>query len=170
MQRCHFFLKQSNFSISFKNDRILNPEFRKIAELNVKTSPSDTHINLNKACDRNARVKTRIENILNVDKIRKSANEEVGFFVDNSKINIVTVCRLTYSDKGLDRVLSAIAKLKQENILSNNFVWHIVGNGADKVLMEKFIAEHELEPYINLIGKKLNPFPFEKNMDIIYRP
>ena len=111
-----------------------------------------------------------IENILNVDKIRKSANEEVGFFVDNSKINIVTVCRLTYSDKGLDRVLSAIAKLKQENILSNNFVWHIVGNGADKVLMEKFIAEHELEPYINLIGKKLNPFPFEKNMDMFLLP
>lgn len=60
--------KNVDFSVAFKNDRILNPEFRKIAELNAKTSPSDIHINLNKACDRNARVKTRIENILNVNR------------------------------------------------------------------------------------------------------
>lgn len=57
-----------DFSVVSKNDRILNPEFRKIVELNKKESQSETHINLNKACDRNARVKTRIENILNVNR------------------------------------------------------------------------------------------------------
>lgn len=60
--------KNVDFSVALKNDRILNPEFRRIVDLNIKTGQSDTHINLNKACDRNARVKTRIENILNVNR------------------------------------------------------------------------------------------------------
>lgn len=65
--------KNVDFSVAFKNGRMLNPEFRKIAELNVKTLPSDIHINLNRASDRNVRVKTRIENILSVN--RSSWNE-----------------------------------------------------------------------------------------------
>lgn len=60
--------KKIDFSVVYKNGRILNPEFKKIAELNTKKGQSDTHINLNKACDRNARVKTRIENMLNANR------------------------------------------------------------------------------------------------------
>ena len=64
-----------DFSVAYKNGRILNPEFKKIAELNIKKGQSDTHINLNKACDRNARVKTRIENMLNVNRTSWSESD-----------------------------------------------------------------------------------------------
>lgn len=65
--------KRIDFSVAYKNGRILNPEFKKIAELNIKKKQNDTHNNLNRACDRNARVKTRIVNMLNVN--RTSWNE-----------------------------------------------------------------------------------------------
>lgn len=65
--------KKVDFSVAYKNGRILNQEFRKLAELGIKNIQKETHINLNKACDRNARVKTRIENMLNIN--RTSWNE-----------------------------------------------------------------------------------------------
>lgn len=67
--------KSVDFSVAFKNDRLLNPEFRKIAELNAKNGQSNTHINLNKACDRNARIKTRIKNILNLNRTSWSESD-----------------------------------------------------------------------------------------------
>ncbi len=65
--------KNVDFSVAFKNDRILNPEFTRIAEQNTMTEKNKIHINLNKASDRNARVKTRIENMLSIN--RTSWNE-----------------------------------------------------------------------------------------------
>lgn len=41
--------KKVDLSVAYKNDRILNIEFRKIVEKNKKEGQSDTHINLNKA-------------------------------------------------------------------------------------------------------------------------
>ncbi len=111
-----------------------------------------------------------IENIVNIPKIKKMSEQTVDIILDKSKINLVTVCRLTYSDKGLDRVLKAIAKLKQENVLNNNFVWHLVGDGPDKVLMDRYIAENELQQYINFLGRQRNPFAYEKNMDMFLLP
>ena len=64
-----------DLSVAFKNGRMLNPEFRKIAELNKKESVNDTHTNLNKACDSNARVKTRIENLLNINRVSWSGRD-----------------------------------------------------------------------------------------------
>ena len=58
-----------DFSIVFKNGRMLNPEFRKIAEQNQLKAPKDIHRNLNQANERNARVKTRIENMLSANRV-----------------------------------------------------------------------------------------------------
>ncbi len=58
-----------DFSIVFKNGRMLNPEFRKIAEQNQLKAPKDIHRNLNQANERNVRVKTRIENMLSANRV-----------------------------------------------------------------------------------------------------
>ena len=62
-------IQRVDFSVAFKNGRMLNPEFKKVAEMSSADKKSDIHINLNKACDRNARVKTRIENMLSENRI-----------------------------------------------------------------------------------------------------
>ena len=55
-----------DFSYLQKEKRLLNPEFERIVKYGEKqTNNEELHINLNKACDRNHRVKTRIDNILN---------------------------------------------------------------------------------------------------------
>lgn len=61
--------EQVDFSVAFRNGRMLNPEFRKVAELNLEKPSHEISINLNKANDRNMRVKTRIENILNTNRV-----------------------------------------------------------------------------------------------------
>ena len=60
-------IKNVNFSVAISNGRILNPEFEKIVRLgdHIEKEAAKTHKNLNITCDRNARVKTRIENMLN---------------------------------------------------------------------------------------------------------
>lgn len=60
--------KKIDFSIICKNERILNPEFRKIAERNQVKGPKEIHRNLNQANERNARVKVRIENMLSANR------------------------------------------------------------------------------------------------------
>lgn len=111
-----------------------------------------------------------IENVLDIDKIRKSANENIDLTLDKSKINVVTVSRISFFDKGLDRVLYALARLKQENVINNNLIWHIVGDGTDKVRMDEFVNQNELQQCVNFFGTQLNPYAYEKNMDIFLLP
>ena len=111
-----------------------------------------------------------IENILNFNRIKELSNVKTDFKIDKSKINLVTVARISYFDKGLDRVLKSLVKLKDEGILNNNFVWHIIGDGTEKKLMDKFISKNALEPYVNFLGTQLNPFCFEKDMDMFLLP
>lgn len=58
-----------DFSIVFKDGRMLNPEFRRIAEQNQVKAAKEIHRNLNQANERNARVKTRIENMLSANRV-----------------------------------------------------------------------------------------------------
>ena len=45
-----------------------------------------------------------VENILSQNIVRKKADEELSdFFVDSSKTNFISVCRIVFSHKGLDR-------------------------------------------------------------------
>lgn len=67
--------KKVDFSIAFKNGRMLNPEFKKIAELNRERESKDIHRNLNQANERNARVKTRIENMLSANRVSWSERD-----------------------------------------------------------------------------------------------
>ena len=64
-----------DFSIAFKNGRMLNPEFRRIAEQNQVKELKEIHRNLNQATERNARVKTRIENMLSANRVSWSEGD-----------------------------------------------------------------------------------------------
>ena len=70
-------IKGIDFSVAFKNGRKLNPEFMKIVDLgkHIENHTSITHRNLNKGWDSNLRVETRIENMLNENRISWSATD-----------------------------------------------------------------------------------------------
>lgn len=105
-----------------------------------------------------------IENILLANTIKQLSNEKVNFKIDKNYINLITVCRITFAHKGLDRVVNAFIKLKKEKV-QHNLRWYIIGEGSDLEILKSMVLENELTDCIIILGKKTNPFPYEAYMD-----
>ncbi len=110
-----------------------------------------------------------IENILSSKHLQKMAKKEDGCAVNANEINLVTACRIAFSSKGLDRAVDAMARLKQEGLL-NNIHWYIIGDGPNRVELERMIARENLGEYITLLGAQKNPYVHLKNMSLFFLP
>lgn len=110
-----------------------------------------------------------IENILVAKTIAKLSEETIDFSVSKNFINIVTVCRISFASKGLDRGVLAFHLLQKENI-KHNIRWYIIGNGPDYKQLSSMIKELGLEEVIVLLGAKSRPLPYVKIMDVFFLP
>lgn len=110
-----------------------------------------------------------IENILATEYVLDRANEGDGINTDPSKINLVTVCRINFKSKGLDRAVSAMARLKSEGKL-DDVVWYIIGDGCDMEQLKSMILDNGLGEHIRLLGMQTNPYPYFKNMSVFFLP
>lgn len=103
-------------------------------------------------------------NILSTKTINKMADENV--YIDNEKINIVSVGRLNYQ-KGFDMAIEACELLKKDGY---DFTWSILGEGEERSKLEKMIKERNLEKIFILKGIQENPYPYIKQADIYVQP
>lgn len=110
-----------------------------------------------------------IENLLDVYQIRKRAHEAVAFSVPTDKVKLVSVCRIDYSSKGLDRALKALKKLKEADDL-DSLVWYWIGDGPDLENARQYITQNNLTDIVILLGRKENPLPYEAKMDLFFLP
>lgn len=110
-----------------------------------------------------------IENVLATEYVQSRAKEQVDLAVDDSKINLVTACRVSFKSKGLDRAVLAMARLKKEGKL-NNLAWYIIGEGGDMAPLRTMIEENGLIEEIKLLGLKTNPYPYFNNMSMFFLP
>ena len=110
-----------------------------------------------------------IENVLSKIDVNKRANEQISFPVDHNKINFVSVCRIAFAHKGLDRGLHAIKWLKEEGV-ALGFVWYLIGDGPDASESRSFIEENNLQDNVVLLGSISNPMPYEKEMTFFFLP
>lgn len=110
-----------------------------------------------------------IENILSSQAIRKLAQETSPVQPARGVLHLVSVCRIVFSHKGLDRGVAAFERLKREGRLKG-VDWYVVGDGPDMSAMEDMICRAELQDHIFLIGKHLNPYCIEKEMDVFFLP
>lgn len=83
----------------------------------------------------------------------------------DSRLRIVTVCRLEEKSKGLLRMAN-IAKVLQEEF-PDQFCWYIVGDGPDKALLQQKIEEYGLEQAMILCGATKDPFPYYAHADLV---
>lgn len=88
-------------------------------------------------------------------------------FSQSDKFKIITVCRLTISVKGLDRIVNAAKTLKEQGYA---FLWYIVGDGEDRETLQKMIEAANVADCVVLIGKRMNPYPFIAAADIMCMP
>ena len=94
---------------------------------------------------------------------------ETPLDLDPDSMNLVTVCRVAFVSKGLDRGVQAFIRLKRENRLKG-LRWYIIGDGPDLPALKEMIRENGLEREIIPLGQQLNPYRMEKQMDVFFLP
>lgn len=103
-----------------------------------------------------------IENINSVSYIQKRATENTPT-VKLAGINFCTVARCDMYVKGLDRILTALKKIKDGG--QNDFLWHYIGDGRDYEQLKKMIEELGLQQNVICYGQMNNPLVILKQMD-----
>lgn len=113
-----------------------------------------------------------IENFLSSSTIRKLSHEspiKLDLFPKKTSVNLISVCRIVFSHKGLDRVIHALDKIRKDIDISN-FAWYIIGDGKDYQSLMQMVKEFDLEDNIILLGEIINPHPYVKLMDAFILP
>ena len=90
-------------------------------------------------------------------------SSELSICLKYDIIHIMAVGRLV-EQKGFDRLLEAVEKLKQKNII---FQLHILGEGKQKEDLQSYVTEHGLEKYVKLYGYVKNPYTIMRSGDIL---
>lgn len=111
---------------------------------------------------------TVCENLVNKDYIISKSfiipnDKKYKSFIKFTNLKIITVCRLTENIKGIDRIVNCVKILKYYGL---SFKWFILGDGKDRISIEKKIKQNGIEDNLLLLGNITNPFPYVRMADI----
>ena len=113
-----------------------------------------------------------IPNLLSSEYVRAKGEEEeaiLPFDDDGNLLKFITVARISFEHKGLDRAVRAFSRLKKEGLI-DNVRWVIIGKGRDMHSLEDMIKNEHLEDIIYPIGVRENPIPYLKKFDAFLLP
>ena len=113
-----------------------------------------------------------IPNLLSSEYVRAKGNEDdvsLPFEEKDGILKFVTVARISFEHKGLDRAVKAFSRLKKEGLL-NNIRWVIIGKGRDEEKLLEMIKKEDLEDIIYPVGVRTNPIPYLKKADCFLLP
>ena len=103
-----------------------------------------------------------VHNVVDSDEIKRKAEQPIGY-LDNSKINICSVGRLS-AEKGYDRLLKILGKLKNENF--SNWHFYLLGAGNELSKLKTIAESNNLSENVTFLGFDANPHKHVKNMDL----
>lgn len=102
-----------------------------------------------------------VYDVLNVDLIRTMSQEEHENLF-HPDVTIVTTGRLV-PPKNYILAVETAALLKKKGI---DFVWYFVGDGSERIRIERLIQQYALEEQVRLVGMKPNPYPYMAMADV----
>lgn len=105
-----------------------------------------------------------VYNMYDIDRIKRLSIIEHSLYKRN-KINFVTVARINFNQKKMNRIVETCDRLVKEGY--QGFVWNIVGEGPDRVTLQQQIEEKKLNDYIVIYGHQSNPYPYIKQADAL---
>lgn len=103
-----------------------------------------------------------VYNIFDDIDIKNKAKQFSPNFNDHA-FHIITVSRIEFLYKQLNIIPEICQKLKSEGL---SFIWYIVGDGPDRSILEKLIAEKAVSDCLKLLGTQSNPFPYVRAADL----
>jgi len=103
---------------------------------------------------------------LDCERIIRKANDSsvVDSLNNNNALKIVMVGRLS-PEKGFDRVLNAISKIKNKE-----YVVLVIGEGYERGKLEGIIKSNNLENNVKLCGEQTNPYKYMQLADLVICP
>lgn len=128
--------------------------------------------NFRELCPKFAHKATWAENIVSPELIRRAAEKgrpELPAKVSPEVLRLITVSRVDFSHKGLDRGIDALRRLKEEG-LAERFQWIVIGDGEDMTAFREMIAENGLGEVVFPLGMKEEPLPYVKQADAFFLP
>jgi len=106
-----------------------------------------------------------VSNCQNYQEIISLANDNPIVYNKNI-LNIITVSRLS-SEKGLERALTAIYRCINAG---HKLHYHIVGDGDQRIKLEKMVCEIGIRENVTFYGNQANPYRYIKNADLFVLP
>lgn len=100
-----------------------------------------------------------VYNMYDIDRIKKLSIIDKQLY-SAGKINFVTVARINFNQKKMNRIIEVCFRLVKEGY--NSFVWNIVGEGPDRETMQNQINEKGLSDIVVIHGHQSNPYPYIK--------
>ena len=105
-------------------------------------------------------------NILDKNLIIEKSKKPIDLIIEEGRIIIVTVSRLSY-EKGIDLAVEAAKELSKKY---SHFRWYIIGGGNEYEKLNAKVIGEELQNLVFLLGEKDNPLPYVRVSDIYVQP
>lgn len=103
-----------------------------------------------------------IKDITDPVMVKKMSLEETDLRMDTKDLKILTVGRLA-KPKAIELAIESCYLLKDKGI---KLKWYVIGEGSERMRLERKINQHNLSDTFILLGYKENPYPYIKNCDI----
>ena len=104
-----------------------------------------------------------VPNVINIQNVQSDARKDT-YVYDHSYINILTVARLG-KEKGINRIISAMSQIDSPRIR-----YYILGNGAQRPLLEQQVMQSGLEKQVFFLGEDVNPYRYMPDADLLAVP
>ncbi len=109
-------------------------------------------------------------NILSSKDVRKGGEatvDDIPFEADKADTVFLSVGRIEFATKSLDRCIDIFKRLKDEGV---HFKWLVIGRGPDQEQFSSMISENALDDCVYYIGSRDNPIPYMKKCDALLLP
>jgi len=108
-----------------------------------------------------------IENILNTKLVRRMAEEPTEIPFTNSTVNLLSIGRFGEA-KNFETIPYYCRKMIDSGV--TNFKWYIIGYGGGENLIRANIEKYSVNQHIEILGKRVNPYPYIAACDIYLQP
>lgn len=107
-----------------------------------------------------------VQNLLDIDGIIEKSDVPMDKTLLGDKK--LLYCGRMSHDKGLDRLIAALGRIKKNDISG----WHltILGDGPERVINERLVKDLGLNENVTFVGMVENPYPFMRKSDLLICP
>lgn len=102
-----------------------------------------------------------LENYMDIDEIKRRANEKINFNVNKNKLNIITTARIAH-DKGYKRIKTVCDIFEKNKV---EYDWYVLGKAFKEDVYKEITGLFDNNNNIHFLGYQNNVYPYIKQMD-----